>query len=69
MNFENSSRYHLVCRQCGSGLSRMKRPLWMRLIPGSKRHECDYCAAAYMQVIGAMFNIRRGTGRKRVWKY
>jgi hypothetical protein len=68
MGKESNSRQHMVCRQCGTGLSRTKRPLWMRLIWGSRKHDCDYCAASYMEVFGVLLNLRRGNIRNRTFK-
>jgi hypothetical protein len=43
--------YFRVCPKCGHQFAtRTNRPLWMRLIPGSRLLICDRCGARYMIV-------------------
>ena len=46
------------CPLCGQGvLVRRRRKFWMRLIPGSKHYQCDWCPARYLTVYGRSITL------------
>jgi transposase-like protein len=47
------------CPLCQDGqLFRIRRKLWMRLFPGSKRFQCKHCSATFFLVFGSLYNLK-----------
>jgi transposase-like protein len=48
------------CPICGDRhRARINREWWMRLVPKSRRYECDSCGALYLCIFGSL-SIRQG---------
>jgi uncharacterized protein with PIN domain len=52
------------CKQCGTSLVRVRRKMWMRFIPTSKRFRCDHCSGEYLRIIDRFVRIDKTPGKK-----
>ena len=52
------------CPTCKKPLTRIRRKLWMRCIPGSKQYVCRKCGSAYLLIFKCWLLKRRQTDQK-----
>jgi predicted amidophosphoribosyltransferase len=48
-----------LCRDCQQKLTRIRRPLWMRCIPGSQHYLCRKCGYSYLLIFNRRLLKRR----------